>query len=86
MPIWAPTLAKFGIGGRFSRCRMVGYLLSRESIGRERKNRPGGIRVVLEIHLEIAQSVPNPAKNHICVRQAARARRLSLSAGVSPSQ
>jgi hypothetical protein len=66
MPIWAPTLAQLGIGVRYGR-GMLGYLLSRESIGWEGKNGLGTIRVVREMHLEKAQSIPNPAKNHICV-------------------
>jgi hypothetical protein len=36
---------------------MVGYLLSRESISREEKNGLGAIRVVREVHLEVAQTI-----------------------------
>jgi hypothetical protein len=67
MPVGASPLASFGTGFRFSLCGVLGYLLSRESTSREGKNGLGTIRVVREIRLEKAQSIPNPAKNHICV-------------------
>jgi hypothetical protein len=51
---------------------MIGYLLSGEAIGRKRKNDTGSIQVVREIHLEIAQAIPNPAKGHVGVHASAQ--------------
>ena len=50
---------------------MIGYLLRGEAIGRQRKNDTRPIHVVREIHLEIAQAIPNPAKGHIGVHASA---------------
>jgi hypothetical protein len=71
MPIRTSPLAQFGVIDLICRCGMVGYLFRCESLGGKEENDRGTIRVIGEVHLEVAQSVTNAPIYNIDIQTSA---------------
>lgn len=71
VPIRTSPLAQFGVIVLIGRCGMVAYLFSSESLGWNEENGLRAIWVVCEIHLEITEAIPSPAKDYVRIQASA---------------